>query len=325
MRPPGALCNGLLRPRRLCIAGGFRYAVSPPTGRDMSSTASPADPALPSLAELRASLDRIDDAIHDLLMQRAEVVTAVAALGARGKVPFRPGREADILRRLLARHSGPLPARVLARIWRELFAATTSMQGSYVIAVCEPDPPGGFVACAREHFGALTPMRVHRSPAHAIAEVIAGAATAAVLPVPQEDEPVRGAWWTALLHRDAPRVYIVARLPFWTPRPESATQAQAMVVAATAADPSGRDNTLIGFELPPDMSRARLSAALAAADLSPSGLIVRRDPAGQAAHGLIVVEGYVTDTDPRLAGLAQSVQRPVVLGAYAVPMDADPQ
>ncbi len=288
-----------------------------------SDDAPSTDAPLPTLAELRAELDRLDDAVHDLLMQRARVVTGVAALGTRGKVPFRPGREADIVRRLLARHTGPLPRRVLPRIWRELFAATTSMQGSFVIGVCEPDPPGGFVACAREHFGVLTPLRVHSSPSHAIAEVSSGVATAAVLPLPVEDEPARAAWWTALLHRDEPRIHIVARLPFWSPRGEGAPQAQAMVVAAAAPDPSGRDQSLIGFELPPEMSRARLSAALGAAGLTPSAILLRRDPGGQIAHGLIDVEGYVTDDDPRMARLAESVHRPVALGAYAVPVNGD--
>jgi len=301
----------------------------------MSSTA-PTDPTptdqaaaeaapVPSLADLRAELDRLDDAMHDILMQRARVVAQVAALGLAGKkIPFRPGREAEIIRRLLARHGGPLPRRVIPRLWRELFAATTSMQGHFVITVCEPDPPGGFATLAREHFGVTTPLRVHRSPAQAIAEVSSGAATAAVLPLPVEEEPARAAWWTALLHRDEPRIYVVARLPFWVPRAEGASQAQAMVVAAAAPDRSSRDRSLLGFELPPEMSRARLAGALTTAGLAPASIILRRDPAGQIAHGLIDVEGFVADDDPRLATLGDAVRRPVVLGAYAVPAEGEP-
>lgn len=319
MPPAIAICNGLAAlqvPRlRLFQPSLFRS--------NMPSTALPAESAAPTLAELRAELDRLDDQIHALLMQRAQVVTGVAALGARGKVPFRPGREADILRRLLARHSGPLPRRVLPRIWRELFAATTGMQGSYVIAVCEPEPLAGFISCAREHFGVLTPQRVHSSPSHAIAEVSSGAAIAAVLPLPAEDEPARAAWWTALLHRDTPRIFIAAKLPFWAPRTESAPNARAFVVATAAPDPSSHDHSLIGFELPPDMSRARLTTALAAAGLSPAGMILRRDPSGQVAHALIDVDGYVSDDDARIVKLGESVHRPVVLGAYAVPVDGE--
>jgi chorismate mutase / prephenate dehydratase len=287
------------------------------------AAAAEAQPVL-SLADLRGELDRLDDSLHDLLMQRAKVVTQVATLGAQGKkIPFRPGREAEIIRRLLARHNGPLPRRVLPRLWRELFAATTAMQGNFAITVCETDPPGGFATLAREHFGVNTPLRVHRSPAQAIAEVSSGAATAAVLPLPAEEEPARAAWWTALLHRDEPRIHVVARLPFWAPRAEGASQARAMVVAAAAPDASSHDRSLLGFELPPEMSRARLAGALTTAGLAPASIILRRDPAGQTAHGLIDVDGYVTDDDPRLASLGEAVRRPVVLGAYAVPVEGE--
>ncbi len=290
----------------------------------MSSTEPIADaPPAPSLTDLRAQLDRVDDAIHDLLMRRAEVVGEVARLVARGKVAFRPGREAEIIRRLLARHTGALPRRVLPRLWRELFAATTAMQGSLVIAVCEPAPAAGFLACAREHFGALTPLHAHTSPARAIAEVSAGSATAAVLPLPQEEEPAAAAWWTTLLHQDEPRMYVVARLPFWAPRTDGAPQVQALVVAAAAPDPSGRDRTLLGFDLPAEMSRARLSAACAAARLTPAAMILRRDPAARIAQGLIEVDGYVTEDDARLAALAVTTAQPLVLGAYAVPVEND--
>jgi hypothetical protein len=257
-------------------------------------------------------------------MRRGEVVGRVGREGGKGGVALRPGREADIIRRLLARHQGELPPRVLPRIWRELFAATTTMQGSYVITVCEADPAAGvppLLPCAREHFGALTPMRVHRTPAQAIGEVSAGSAIAAVLPMPREDETPREAWWTALMHRDEPRIHVVARLPFWSKRPEGAPQARALVVAAVAPDASSHDRSLIGLELDATTSRTRLTAALSAAGLAATSILLRRDPV--AAQALVEVEGMLAESDPRLAALTDVLRRPVILGAYAVPVDGD--
>ena len=127
---------------------------------------------LAGFAALRAELDRIDDALHDLLMQRARVVEQVAKSGKRSA--YRPGREASIVRRLLRRHTGALPPQTLVRIWRELLAGTTAMQGPFAVAVCEPDGGAGFTQAAREHFGALTPLHAYRSPAQAMAEVSRG-------------------------------------------------------------------------------------------------------------------------------------------------------
>ena len=307
--------------------GASRYAPAIANVGKMSSTlpaatpeATAPDDMLAALQGLRAEIDAIDDTLHDLLMRRGAVVGKVAELRKVGKIAFRPGREADIVQRLLARHAGPLPASGIVRLWRELFATSTSIEVGFAIAVCETTADGQCAALAREHFGALTPLRVLRSPAQAIAEVSAGRATAAVLPMPVDEDLPQAAWWTALLHRDEPRIHVVARLPYWAPRPEGAPQVQALVVAASAPDRSLGDRSLLGLELPPDMSRARLSAALATVGFTPGSILLRRAAGGQVAHGLIDVEGYVSDDDGRLLQLQGTLQRPVVLGAYAVPV-----
>ena len=205
------------------------------------------------------------------------------------------------------------------RIWRELLAGTTAMQGQFSVAVCEPDGNASLTQAAREHFGALTPLRVHGSPAQAMAEVSRGAAAVAVLPAPSETDVVRDAWWTALLQKDEPRIHVVARLPFWAPRPDGAPSVQALVVAASEPDASDRDRSLLGLELDLDISRARLGAALTSAGLSPGMVILRRDQGAQVAHALAEVDGFLADDDPRLAGLGAMLRRPVVLGAYAIP------
>ncbi len=124
------------------------------------------------LPALRAELDRIDDAIQDLLIQRSGVVEHVARSGK--PAAFRPGREASIIRRLLHRHQGSLPSVALVRIWRELLAGTTAMQGEFSLAVCDPDHGAPVTQLAREHFGALTPLYTYPSPGQALVDVEPG-------------------------------------------------------------------------------------------------------------------------------------------------------
>ena len=280
----------------------------------------PAAPAkVPDLASLRAELDRLDDALHDTLMRRAEVVKQVAALRVKGPVPLRPGREAAIIRRLLARHGGGLPAFGIVRIWRELLGTTTAQQRPLVVSVCEAGGDAAYLALAREHFGALTPMHLHRSPAEAMDEVRAGRVTVAVLPMPTEGKAPSDAWWAALLHPAGPRVHVVARLPFWAPRPEGTPAGSGLVVSAAAPDPSGQDRSLLGLELA-DADLGRLGAALAAVGFHAGPIIMRRDADAPAACALVEVEGFVGDDDPRLATLREAGCSPTVLGAYAVPV-----
>jgi hypothetical protein len=204
-----------------------------------------------------------------------------------------------------------------------MFAGTTAMQGNFAITACDSDRGGEYAQLAREHFGVLTPLRVHRSPAHAIAEISRASAVAAVLPMPVEQEEGEApGWWTALMHHDEPRIYIVARLPFWTRRPEGAPQAQAMVVSAVAPDASGVDRSLIGLEIPADVSRARLTAVLTAAGLPSAQTILRREQGGLYARALIDVDGFIDESDPRLQAIAAVLRPPVVLGSYGVPIPA---
>ena len=277
--------------------------------------------AAPTLGDLRAELDQLDDALHDTLMRRSQIVAQIAALGVKGKVPLRPGREAAIARRLLARHDGALPAVGIERIWRALIVAMTQQQKPMLLTVAEAEGGPAYVALAREHFGALTPLRLRRTPAQALAEISSGLATAAILPLPAEGETPGAAWWTALLQRDDPRIHVVARLPFWAARPEGAVDAQAFVVCASAPDPSGQDRSLLGLEFAPDVSRARIGTLVVGAGFAAGTTIVRRDEF--AVRALVDVDGFVADDDSRLAALS-TTRAAVVVGAYAIPIGATP-
>jgi len=246
----------------------------------------------PDLGALRARLDQLDDNIHDLLMDRARVVENVARSGKAAA--FRPGREATILRRLLARHAGKLPPQTLVRMWREMLAGTTAMQTAVTVAVFDPTRDGTLLALAREHFGVLTPAIVHPSIESALHDVRRGTASVAVLPFPTD----AAAWWPALTVVD-PRLHIVVRLPFWMHRPPHVPVADALVVAAAAPDRSGNDRSFV-------VTRDR-------ALLADAGLIIH------AVYGTIAeVEDMVAEDDPRLpAGT-------VVLGGYAVPVAGEP-
>ncbi len=168
------------------------------------------------------------------------------------------------------------------------------------------------------------PLRVYRTPAQAIGQISAGTAAAALLPVPTEWDPPAAAWWTALLHKDDPRIHVTARLPFWSPRPEGAPQVQALLVAAAPPDPSGADRSLLGLEVPAEQSRARLSQALAAAGFDAGATVLLRDSRDAPARVLVDVAGFVAEDDPRLGRLAAILRPPIVLGAYAIPLAPNP-
>lgn len=288
---------------------------------DTSSLSPPHDTASETLASLRAEIDALDDRLHDLLMERALIIERVARDGGKTGVPIRPGREAAMLRRLLARHRGALPPQTILRIWRELFSGALMIEGGLTIAVAD----GGqaeLPAVAREHFGPLTALRRHRTPSQALADLTNGAAHAAVLPLPSDEDDDQAAWWVGLMHGGVPRLAIVAKLPFWARRTEGVPQAGAYVVASLAPDPSGADRSLIGIEIAPDMSTARIAGQLTSAGFDVGSILPRRAAKQEVGYALADVEGLVVRDDPRLSAIAGFMATPVILGSYAVPFGA---
>ena len=227
--------------------------------------ASPPGPEA-SLPALRAEIDAIDDALHDLVMRRAAVVARLSASRVKGDdaSSLRPGREASILRRLLARHSGPLPAVAVVRLWREILSSSNAMQGGFSVAL--PAGDAQLHEAARSRFGAAAVLDSKAGPEAALAALAGGGAQAAVLPVPAAEGA--GAWWTGL---DSPRLQVAARLPFYAAAPAP----QAMVVTRDGPDPSGDDRSL-------------LRLAFAGEAVAPGAAADAADPEGQAARGVIV-------------------------------------
>ncbi|WP_160000539.1 chorismate mutase [Roseomonas sp. 18066] len=274
----------------------------------------------PDLASLRVEIDRIDDSLHDLLMRRADIVAHMAASRVKGgAATFRPGREALILRRLLARHQGALPRAALFRLWREVIASSLAQQGNFAVAAVqgEGNADSASVRLARAHFGLLTPLKLQATTNRALASVASGEAAVAVLPAPQDGEKPEAAWWTQM---ETPRLRIVAGLPFLAPpEPNGAAEAvlaapEAYAVAALVPDATGRDRSLLRIEPEPEQSRARIAAALTGVGLPPRWMIRRDAPTPMA---LVEVEGFLAEEDPRLAGLP--FPRLQILGAYAEP------
>jgi chorismate mutase len=281
----------------------------------MSSSAEAAPGADPTtfpiedgLPALRQALDGLDDRILDLLIQRAAIVERVATTKKGG--PLRPGREAAIIRRLLEQHQGALPRSAIAQ------------QQSVLVAVCDPAMDGRFAAAAREHLGALTPLRVYRSAAQAIGEVVEGRAGAAILPLPGEGAAEGAAgpdWWPGLLQQNHKgRIHVVARLPFWRVRPEGAPAVQALVIASSPADPSGDDISLIALEMEAQISRVSLSQTLTTAGFKPLSILLNRPPGAPVAQLLVEVAGFVALDDPRLGRIGGLQAPPLVVGAYAL-------
>ena len=281
---------------------------------------------IPSLADLRRDIDVLDDQIQDLLRRRAEAVQRVAATkrsqGGNDSVFLRPGREAQILRRLLDRHRNGLPAAAVVRIWREMISSLYDLQAPVKVAVHAPNKSAARWDLARDFYGSTTPLQLCTTATAVMRAVSSQPATIGVMAMPEDGE--KEIWWPLLASRaeDTPR--IVARLPF-VPNPRGRiAELGAYVVARTPPEESGEDCSLVVVFMNEDApSLARLTGLLAQAGLEGRVLAQHRGTSG-VARMLVEVAGFVPEGDARLGAFMAAdpalIADAIVIGAYPVPI-----
>ena len=272
----------------------------------------------PTLDSLRSQVDRIDDQLHDLIMKRCVLVERMGELKGDG-LALRPGRDAALLRRLVARHGGSFPKAALVRMWREMIGATLGLQQPLSIAVAQAERGDGFIELARNHFGVVWPVMPTPSAGQVIKLVSDGQASVGVVPMPGHGPGGAEPWWVALTgERDTiPRV--VARLPIYPvdSRPEPL---EALVIARRGHDDTGLDHTLVVAETAASTSRDRVRTLFAAAGLDSIEILAIHTVDGTVLH-LVDIEGWIGPADPRLAMLVRDpVRHASVIGGYPIPL-----
>jgi len=294
----------------------------------LGKLAPPMDPTAPPLEDLRAEIDRIDQEVLSLLMERSAVVRRIGDVKGNlldGRPALRPAREAQILRRLADGARGRLPTAVLVRVWRELIAANTRLQAPLSVAVFTREEDALRVwDLARDHFGSATPMIPVDRPSQALRSLADGSATVAVLPLPGDDD----SWWVTLMSDHEQQLRVFARLPFVSGGGPDGDEVRALAIGQLDIEESGDDLTLLAIEAEQGLSRGRLRELLAAAGLSPVWAATWRPPSPPQALHLVEVESFAGAGDPRIGKLREAaageILRVVPVGGYARPLSPDP-
>ncbi len=104
--------------------------------------------------ELRGKIDTIDQKIQDLINQRVGHAVEIAKIKKQSENAefYKPDREAQVLREVIARNAGPMPNEEMARIFREIMSATLSVESQIKVAAL--GPIGTYTqTAAQKHFG----------------------------------------------------------------------------------------------------------------------------------------------------------------------------
>lgn len=105
------------------------------------------------LHDLRARINGIDRQIVELINQRAGLVVEVGQVKRACNIPiYTPHRESEVLQRILALNQGPMPARAIEAIYREIMSASFALEHPQRIGYLGPLGTYSHQA-ARKHFG----------------------------------------------------------------------------------------------------------------------------------------------------------------------------
>ncbi|HYQ05392.1 MAG TPA: chorismate mutase [Xanthobacteraceae bacterium] len=193
---------------------------------------SPRRPA-PTLADLRREIDRVDAAMHALLIERGETIDQLIAVKKSEEIgsAFRPAREAEMMRRLVQRHHGSLPLDTVESIWRVIISTFTYVQAPFSVHADLSAGDALMRDSARFHFGFTVPFVPHMGAASVVEAVSESKGDLGL--VPAFATAGAGPWWPALEFSSAPK--IIARLPF-VERADHPAALPVFVVSRAAAD-----------------------------------------------------------------------------------------
>src|SRR6478735_710822 len=161
---------------------------------------------VPSLADLRKEIDRIDESMHRLLIERSEIIGRLISVKKSQETgsAFRPAREAEMMRRLVERHTGLLPLDTVESIWRVIIATFTFVQAPFSVHADLSAGDAAMRDSARFHFGFTVPFVAHMGAAGVVQAVSESKGDLGL--VPAGPVAAAGAWWSALEFDAAPKI-----------------------------------------------------------------------------------------------------------------------
>lgn len=156
---------------------------------------------------IRLDIDRIDNRIHKLLIDRASLVLKVFEAKKsvnNGKLElYRPDREYSVLSKIVSRHKGLFPIKAIVASWSEFFSGYRSMQGKLNISYLNSDE-----MLVKNHFGMCANYVGFDSCDGAIGSLLKKKSDVAALPFPNK----KNKWFLRL--PELKTIKIIGAVPF---------------------------------------------------------------------------------------------------------------
>jgi len=188
---------------------------------------------------IRQEIDDLDEQIVELLCARfaasEKVRLAKTANSQSVGMPYRPGREAVIFRRLLEIADGRVPVAVIERVWRTVISASVMAQADLRIVTIPEVMNDLRYRRAIDLFASMVPVEKATSLKAALASLLDSKPVLVVVPLKLD--------WRSVLDdtADGPAARVAAVLPAESDKPARAL----VVLGRVMSEPTGEDETLL--------------------------------------------------------------------------------
>jgi chorismate mutase len=255
-----------------------------------------------TLADLRAKIDAIDAEMHRLLIERGSVIDALIHTKGTSQpgAAFRPGREAEMMRRLVARHEGALPLATVEHIWREIITTFTRMQAPFDVAIDVSVEPGRMRDLARFYFGFSVNLIEQPDAAAVVARVAETGDLGLVARAPTST----GVWWRGLQRPLGPK--IMALLPHIGVEGRPA-DLPAFVISPKLADPTAPDIRILAISAKGAFKPPAGCEILAGADEGGRSELLLAVPASSDAARIAAEAGSRVESIVEVGGAARGI------------------
>jgi chorismate mutase len=164
------------------------------------------DIAAPRLDTLREKIDRLDDALLELVERRLSLSLEISALKDRddARLKLRPRREAEVVRRLTGRGGLATPD-LIAHLWRELLSHGLQVQKRTELVLWGKLDPYALLDQVHRRFGWAAPVVQAQTPEDALDQASRCEAIAVI-----ENSPFSH-WWLGLANDPALTIFGATR------------------------------------------------------------------------------------------------------------------
>lgn len=281
-----------------------------------------------ALSQYRSEIDEIDAQLLSLLEQRMKIVAKVRIIKQEHGEQFfvKSGREADMIKDLVAKADPILPRSMLVNIWRKIITSSNMLEQSLRIAIHNPNKLADYTYLLREYYSDFVPMITHDSVNNVVLEIEKNSSQIAIFALPyagseNNTDDFGEDWWINLANNKA-GLKVFAKIPLIDYDDQDRQSGKALELVAMAikkSEKSQQDRSLFCIELSNTISKSQLLAAMHENKIE--GKILKSTKLKQVddiIFYLVEAQGFFDENSEEIKKLTKAKIRPFVkiLGVY---------